>query len=115
MEIDYAAIGKRIRNLRKEKHWTQDKLGDEAAISKTHMSHIETGNTKLSLPAIIGIANALDTTVDYLLGANVQSSAPILEKEIADLLEGCSPHELNVMIETMRFVRKMTTGFSCKD
>lgn len=58
---------------------------------------------------------ALGTTVDYLLGANVQSSTPILKKEIADLLEECSSRELNAMIETMRFVRKMTIGFSCKD
>ena len=39
--------------------------------------------------------NALGTTVDYLLGANVQSSTPILKKEIADLLEECSSRELN--------------------
>lgn len=115
MKIDYVAIGKRIRELRKEKQWTQDKLSYEADISKTHMSHIETGTTKLSLPTIIDIANALGTTVDYLLGANVQSSTPILKKEIADLLEECSPHELNVMIETMRFVRKMTADLSRDD
>ncbi len=115
MEIDYIAIGKRIRALRKEKHWTQDNLSDAANISKTHMSHIETGTTKLSLPVIIDIANALDTTVDYLLGANVQSSAPILKQEIADLLDECSPRELYTMMETMRFVRKMTDGFYDKD
>ena len=37
MKIDYVAIGKRIRELRKEKQWTQDKLSYEADISKTHM------------------------------------------------------------------------------
>ena len=79
------------------------------------MSHIETGTTKLSLPTIIDIANALGSTVDYLLGANVQSSTPILKKEIADLLEECSSRELNVMIETMRFVRKMTADLSRDD
>lgn len=111
MEIDYAAIGKRIRNLRKEKHWTQDDLRYAANISKTHMSHIETGTTKLSLPTIIDIANALDTTVDYILGANVHSSSPVLKQEIADIINGCSVKELNTMIETLRFVRKITAGF----
>lgn len=42
MNIDYNAIGKRIRNLRKDRNWTQDDLRDIVNISKIHMSHIET-------------------------------------------------------------------------
>ena len=108
-------IGQRIRKFRKANSFSQEELAEKVGISTTHMSHIETGTTKLSLPVIIDIANALDTTVDYLLGANVQSSAPILKQEIADLLDGCSLRELYTMMETMRFVRKMTDGFYDKD
>lgn len=107
MNIDYNAIGKRIRNLRKDRNWTQDDLRDIVNISKIHMSHIETGTTRLSLPVLIDIANALGTTVDNFLGVNLVSSTPILTKDIQGILDGCTPQELNIMIETMKFTKKL--------
>ncbi|MBQ9539276.1 MAG: helix-turn-helix transcriptional regulator [Treponema sp.] len=36
-------------------------------ISTTHMSHIETGGTKLSLQVLVDLSNALETSTDSLL------------------------------------------------
>ena len=47
--MDYYAIGQRIRKFRKAQNLSQEALAEQANISTTHMSHIETGNTKLSL------------------------------------------------------------------
>lgn len=65
--LDYVAIGKRIRAARKKRKWSIDKLALLSNISRPHMGHIETGATKLSLPALIAIANALEVTADELL------------------------------------------------
>ena len=46
--MDYYAIGQRIRKFRKAHRLSQDELAERIGISVTHMSHIETGNTKLS-------------------------------------------------------------------
>lgn len=48
--MDYYAIGQRIRKIRKAHKLSQETLSERIGISVTHMSHIETGNTKLSLP-----------------------------------------------------------------
>ena len=55
--LNYAAIGKKIRQLRKSRELSQEQLAEQVWISVTHMSHIETGNTKLSLPVFVDIAN----------------------------------------------------------
>ena len=47
--MDYYAIGQRIRKFRKACGLSQEELAEKVGISTTHMSHIETGNTKLSL------------------------------------------------------------------
>ena len=47
--MDYYEIGQRIRRVRKAKGISQEQLAEMVGISVTHMSHIETGNTKLSL------------------------------------------------------------------
>lgn len=55
----YYEIGQRIRHYRKACGLSQEALAEEVGISVTHMSHIETGNTKLSLPVLVNIAEAL--------------------------------------------------------
>lgn len=59
MNINYKAIGMRIRNRRKVLGLTQQRLAEIADLSDTNISHIERGATKLSLPSLISIANAL--------------------------------------------------------
>ena len=65
--MKYYDIGQRIRHYRKACGLSQEALADKADISVTHMSHIETGNTKLSLPVFVKIAEALDVQTDALL------------------------------------------------
>lgn len=46
--MDYYEIGQRIRRIRKAKGISQEVLAEKVGIFTTHMSHIETANTKLS-------------------------------------------------------------------
>ncbi|WP_365931758.1 helix-turn-helix transcriptional regulator [uncultured Intestinimonas sp.] len=46
---------------------TQGVLADRAELTQAHLSRIETGSTKLSLSALIRIANALPVSVEALL------------------------------------------------
>ena len=45
--MDYYKIGQKIRKYRKAHGFSQEQLAEQIGISVTHMSHIETGNTKL--------------------------------------------------------------------
>lgn len=45
MVLDYAAIGKRIRDSRKKKGFSQEVLGEMVGLSISHVSHIEGGST----------------------------------------------------------------------
>ena len=57
--MDYYAIGQRIRKFRKAQNLSQEQLAEMVNISTTHMSHIETGSTKLSLQVLGELAEAL--------------------------------------------------------
>lgn len=65
--MKYYEIGQRIRRYRKACGLSQEALAEKVGISATHMSHIETGNTKLSLPVLVNIAEALSVQTDALL------------------------------------------------
>ena len=53
MNIDYKAIGVRIKAARARKGVTQGYIAEVTGLSTPHISNIETGNTKLGLPTII--------------------------------------------------------------
>ena len=104
--MNYKDIGNRIRIKRKELNISQEQLAEAADISITHMSHIETGNTKLSLPVLIKIANALHISTDELLCDNVISSKQIYIGEIADILEECDTNQTRIITDLIKAVKQ---------
>ena len=74
MELDYKAIGKRIKIARIKADLTQEKLSEMVGVSPTHLSNIETGTTRVSL------------------NAKVQ-----FEKDIALILEDCDEYEIRII------------------
>ena len=107
MELDYKAIGKRIKIARIKADLTQERLAEIVEISPTHMSNIETGTTRVSLTAIVSLANALSVTVDDLLCDSVVKSKVQFEKDIAGILADCDEYEIR-MVKDMAQALKET-------
>ena len=92
--MDYYAIGQRIRKIRKAQGFSQETLAEQAGISVTHMSHIETGNTKLSLPVLVDLAEILDVRTDDLLYDGIFSERSSTIDEIVQILDTCTAQQL---------------------
>lgn len=97
MELDYKAIGKRIKIARIRADITQERLADLADLSPSHMSNIETGTTRVSLTTVVNIANALSVTVDDLLCDNVVRAKPQFENDIQILIDSCDDYEIRIV------------------
>lgn len=105
MEVDYKAIGQRIKIARIKKGVTQETVADLIDITPAHMSNVETGKTKVSLPTLIAIANALSVSVDTLLCDNVIASKIVFEKEAKDIFSDCSDcdeYEVRFLVDLMK-------------
>ena len=107
MGLDYKAIGKRIKIARIKADLTQERLAEMVEISPTHMSNIETGTTRVSLTAIVSLANALSVTVDDLLCDSVVKSKVQFQKDIAGILADCDEYEIR-MVKDMAQALKET-------
>lgn len=104
--IDYKAIGKRIRTARLKAGMTQELLAEKAGLSTTHMSNIETGSSKLSLPALISLADALGVSVDELLCDNVIRSWEVFSREIQDTLSDCDEYEIRILADILKSAKE---------
>ena len=98
MELNYKAIGKRIRNEREKKKISQMRLAELADLSVNSISHIECGNTKFSLPSIVAIANALQVSVDCFLMDVIDNSTIQFKKELLNLFDDCSKDEYTLLV-----------------
>lgn len=65
--MDYKRLGVRIKETRNKKGFTQAKLAEMLGYSIQHISHVETGSTKLSVELLVELANVLEVSVDELL------------------------------------------------
>lgn len=101
-KIDYYGIGQRIRKIRKANSLSQEELASRIDISITHMSHIETGNTKLSLQVLVDIANELNVTTDELLFEKEKLDNNSIKPEIQDLLNSCTLEESKVLNDVLK-------------
>ena len=100
--MNYYEIGQRIRKLRKIQGLSQEQLAEQIGISTTHMSHIETGNTKLSLPVLVDISCSLHSTTDELLFNDADRQKQIALGEIQSVLESCSPQQTQIILEIIK-------------
>lgn len=102
MELDYVSIGKRIRDVRKERGLTQTKLAEKACIEANTLSHIERAATKFSLISLISIANALEISLDELIYNNLVKNDHIRIKLVNELLSDCTTSEFQAIYEVMK-------------
>lgn len=103
--MDYYKIGQKIRKIRKAHGLSQEELAERVNISTTHMSHIETGNTKLSLPVLVEIAAALEVRTDDLLSDGAAATTGTALEEIAAVLERCTARESRVIADVVKTVK----------
>lgn len=100
--VNYFEIGQRIRKYRRALNMSQETLAEKINISTTHMSHIETGNTKMSLPVLAAIAVALNVSTDSILFDEKRESKSNATAEIQSELEDCSLTELKIINDVVR-------------
>ena len=66
-QLDYTAIGERIRQVRKERRLTQEQLAEACGLSASFIGHIERGTRILSVDTLYQISLQLKVSTDYLL------------------------------------------------
>lgn len=107
MKIDYMSIGNRIKELRSAKGWTQATLAEKAGVEPSNISHIERAATKLSLPTMVNIANALGVTLDEIAYGSIEKSTHVSIKIIDELLSDCTPDEIRSITEIIRTTKSV--------
>lgn len=68
MDINFVAMGQRIRLARKEQNISSEVLAEKINLAVESLWHIESGARKPSLQTLCNIAEVLNISLDYLIG-----------------------------------------------
>lgn len=101
-ELNYKAIGKRIKIARIKQNLTQEAVADRIGVTPQHISNVETGNTSVSLPTLVAIANTLQVSMDELLCDTILASNHVYEKEAQTILKDCNNYEIRVLLDVLK-------------
>lgn len=104
--IDYASIGKKVKQIRLRKGVTQEQLAEAVGVGVTHISHLETGSGVVSLKVFLAIVNFLQCSADELLCKEITTARPIVDNWLVDLVADCDKTEIKIISDTIAALKQ---------
>jgi transcriptional regulator with XRE-family HTH domain len=71
-----AALGTRLRELRRRRGWSQGALGERAGLSGKFIGEVERGEKSISVDSLYRVSVALDVPLRDLVAVHPDSSEP---------------------------------------
>ena len=106
MTFNFMQLGKRIKEYRKHRGISQEKLADLVDLTQTYISLLEGGYKCMSLPTFVSIANALHVSADELLQDSLENTVRVSNHEFAVLVSDCSEYEKRVLLATLKSAKE---------
>ncbi len=103
-DIDYKKLGIKVKALRVSRGYTQEGLAEMVHCNTSHISNIENNHTKVSLSVLLSIANALYTSIDYLLSNQYTNEAFALDNEIMRALKSCDAEKKEKILKIIEII-----------
>ena len=100
-----AALGQRLRYLRRMRGLSQEGLGELAGLHNTYIGAIERGERSPSLETIETIAQSLGVKVSQLFQCIDEDSGSEIERarnELFALLEGVDPKGMSFLLDLVK-------------
>lgn len=97
-------IGKRIREIRKQKGMTQEQLGETANVGAKYISQVEREGANLTLAVAENIANGLKVDLKDLFNFDHHASDRQLKTELKELIDQAEGDELRTLYRMARAV-----------
>lgn len=96
MYYDLEMSGKRIRGLREDKGYTQEKLAEEIGMSQKTIAAIEKGKKGTTIDTLVAMADVLESSLDYIVAGKTTSA------EIGTLLSGLSADRQEMALKILK-------------
>jgi transcriptional regulator with XRE-family HTH domain len=84
-------LGSRIREVRKAKGFSQEKLAEKANISTKYLGEVERGESSISAVLLNDISVALNVSISELMQHDHKDDSELLKKEVTKYINSAKP------------------------
>ena len=105
-EIDFAAIGQKLRAERERIGKTQEQVAEVIGITPAFVGHIERAERSMSLDTLIKFCSYYHVTIDYLLSDTLPPDDDNTLSQIADILKDKSSEQQAAILDVLRVVSR---------
>lgn len=102
----YIDLGKKIKEERIEKGYTQEELGEKIDSTGSYIGQIERGERNASMAKIVLIAEALNVSIDYLTGNFCLEEYQHIDGKIVEELKDATNKQKEMMIDIIKIIKK---------
>ena len=81
---------------------TQEHLSEFLSVSTVYVSRIERGSARINLETLVKICTFLNVSTEFILSGTICSSDNYLRNEITDMLKGCSPENIRLIVSILK-------------
>lgn len=99
--LDKIEIGKRLREARLEKGYTQQAVVKAAGIGTVYLGEIERGLKMPSLSSFVKIIEALEVSADYVLRDEVSTGQAYIYDDLTQRLKVLTPRQRKGAVEIL--------------
>lgn len=104
MNVDYGAIGQRIKQVRRSRDMTQERLAEALSVSVGYISQIERGVTKINLDTLAAVAAHLNCELSELVTGVSVLQGRYLEGELAQLVDQMDGRQRKMLLEVAKLI-----------
>ena len=99
--MDKADLGKKLREARLKKGYTQQVLAEKADVAEMYISQLERGLKMPSMNLFIKLITALDISSDYILRDEIPSGKEYVYDEFTQKLDTLTPKQRRASMEIL--------------
>ena len=100
--LELKKIGQRLRDARLKKKMSQADVAFASGLGLPAISDIELGKVKMNILTFSKIISALKVSSDEILRCDVPTVNLIYQKELAELLNGCTPAQAEAILKVAK-------------
>lgn len=104
MNLDKEIIGKKIRQIRIERGFSQEELSEKIDISPRHMCTIENGKSFPSIETFVKISEILDIDINDFFNLTPENN-DVLRAEIYNLIQTSTLKELYLIKDIVKSIQ----------
>lgn len=105
------AIGEKIKQIRKEKGFTQKKLSELSGINEAQIRRYELGGANPKIETVKKIAQALDVSIEAIYGFDMEKTEKAIQEANDAVLAGKVPDKEAAMNQFIKMTYETATTF----